>query len=671
MGLRNIFRKGIQKVGDIVFPTQYANWLYMPRTKFNYEKEVNGWQSAIIMACVGWVQRTYPEAPLYLRQRMTDGSWEDSHEHELLALLDTPNPYYDGVLLQQATVADYNIEGNAYWIKLRSTGGRVCQLWWMPSSLMEPKWGRSGTSFIDYYEYTVSGKPQRVAVEDVVHFRNGINPDNMRKGRSPLQSLFREAFTDDEAANMTAALLKNTGVPGLMVSPKDKDAIVSPDDAKKTKELIQKLTDSDNRGEPLVMMGPSEIQQFGFSPEQMNLKDLRRIPEERISAVLGVPAIVAGLGAGLDRSTFANMAEARELAYENNIIPTQKAFGSVVRRQLLTDFMDDTKGWQVAHDLREVRVLQEDENQKATRIGQMVQYGFITVADAQQATGMPVDESQHVYLRPLNNVEIPAQPTKIASSNIETKDMDWSDENKSVEWKRIDRQRQSWWMKLEDMVLPIYEKEGKAVQDAIAGSKSLKVSADPLYRMAKKAIEKLKGEWATTIKQADTEIMKEFGMATAIRYGGQFDPFDANAMDWVVEHTAESVKTIQATNLAEVKEVIKAGVSDGRSNATIAKDLRQFYTDRSPYKATRVARTETSAAAGYGQHASAKQSGFVKTKTWMSARDGRVRDSHSFPMDGQKRPLSETYSNGLMYPGDPSGDPAEFINCRCAEIYGT
>ena len=34
-------------------------------------------------------------------------------------------------------------------------------------------------------------------------------------------------------------------------------------------------------------------------------------------------------------------------------------------------------------------------------------------------------------------------------------------------------------------------------------------------------------------------------------------------------------------------------------------------------------------------------------------------------VDGEIRALDEKFSNGLMYPGDPSGSAAEVINCRC------
>jgi hypothetical protein len=86
------------------------------------------------------------------------------------------------------------------------------------------------------------------------------------------------------------------------------------------------------------MTGATKVQEFGFSPEQLTLKDLRRIPEERVTAVLGTPAVVVGLGAGLDRSTFTNYTEAREAAYEQAIIPPQALLAEEIWFQLLPDF---------------------------------------------------------------------------------------------------------------------------------------------------------------------------------------------------------------------------------------------------------------------------------------------------------------------------------------------
>ncbi len=428
MKLTDIVRKGL----SLIFPSGSNNSLMlMPRTGFDYAGTVNGRQSAIIMACVNWIQRTFPEAPLYLRQRNEDGSYDDLFDHPMLQLIDTPNPYYDGLLLQGATVADYTIDGNAYWRKIRSAAGRVVELWWIPSALIEPGWNFDNREYITHYDYCGGGVYEKIPPEDIVHFRYGLDPNNIRKGLSPLKSLFREIFTDDEAANMTAALLKNTGIPGIVISPKEGSTAMSKEAGKEIKEWFKEMTTGDKRGEPLVMSASTSVEQFGFNPKQMILTELRRIPEERISGVLGVPAIVAGLGAGLVRSTFANMHEAREMAYESNIIPTQRVFGSVIKRQLLNEYLDDIADWKVAYDLSEVRVLQEDENKKAERVTKMVSGGYVTVADAQRETRMPVDESQNIYLRPLQLVEVPAgAPAKASLHSIQTKltPAEWEDE---------------------------------------------------------------------------------------------------------------------------------------------------------------------------------------------------------------------------------------------------
>lgn len=660
LNIRDRFRKAFL---NMIFPSNTFSLLTMPRTGFNYEKEVNGYQSAIIMACVSWAMRTFPEAPVYLRKRNTDGSWDNTYEHPMVSLLDTPNPYYDGGLLQMASVADYNIDGNAYWMKIRSGAKRVVQLWWIPSSLIEPKWGYGSTEYITHYEYSPGGIPEKIPPEDIVHFRCGLDPNNIRKGLSLLKSLFREIFTDDEAANMTASLLKNVGVPGIVLSPKEGQVEISPEQADNIKQKFKEMTTGDRRGEPLIMGTGTDVSQFGFSPQQMDLKALRRIPEERISGVLGVPAIVAGLGAGLDRSTFSNMAEAREFAYESNMIPTQRIFGSVIRRQLLIDFEDDITGWQVAYDLSEVRVLQEDENKKAERISKMVMGGYVTVADAQRETGMPVDETQNIYLRPLQMIEVPAGSK--ATKALELKSEGLTEEMKAILWKRVDRHRVVWWGQANKQIAPMYEAESDAVDKAIKGKAPSKMAA-----AAEKAINSLQDDWEKMLTALTTTIIEDFGSETADDLGAEpksvdlllielkweFDPTSAAARAWILKNSTESITTILATNLDDVKRVILAGIDEELGTTKIGRNLRQFYSDRSPFKAMRVARTEVTKAASFGTQEAAKQSGVVKTKMWLTSRDDRVRDEHE-TIDGETVKLDGMFSIGVEYPSEPM--------CRC------
>ena len=227
---------------------------------------------------------------------------------------------------------------------------------------------------------------------------------------SPLKALLREVFTDDEAANFTAALLKNMGVPGLVVSPDSDQVEITPEEAEGTKADIKAKFTGNRRGEAIVMTTKTKIEQFGFSPEELLLRELRRIPEERVSAAVGIPAVVIGFGAGLDRSTFTNFREAREAAYEQGIIPMQAFLAEDVRWQLLVDFESELRVHELrfGFDLSKVRVLQEDEFRKWQRLDAGVRGGWIQVYEARQATGQEATDADRIYLRQMALTEVPA-----------------------------------------------------------------------------------------------------------------------------------------------------------------------------------------------------------------------------------------------------------------------
>jgi len=382
-------------------------WDYLSRRRHRDERIVgNGSGSSIVVAALGWIVRNLPEAPIRVQIRGSDRELEvakDPGSAAFLELLETPNAYYDGILLKMAIAADYWIDGNAYVVKVRdqATGGRPIALWWIPHFLIEPAWPEDGTVFLSHYVYSPSPELRiRLEPDDVIHWRWGFDPDNIRKGRSPLQSVLREIYTDEEAQSYTSTILRNLGVPGIIISPGADDVDLEEEDAEAIKAQFTAQFTADRRGEPMVVGANAKVDKISFSPAEMDLRNLRRIPEERVSAVLGVPAIVAGLGAGLDRSTFANYAEAREAGYEENIIPTQRILAGPLRRGLLAEFVPDIADYVVDFDVSEVRVLQEDENKKWERGVNALSKGAILVSDFNRMVGLPVDDKLHdVYLR--------------------------------------------------------------------------------------------------------------------------------------------------------------------------------------------------------------------------------------------------------------------------------
>jgi phage portal protein BeeE len=249
----------------------------------------------------------------------------------------------------------------------------------------------------------VDGKDYFLPLQDVIHFRAGIpHPQNPRKGLSPLAAVLREVCADNEAATFSAALLRNMGIPGVIISPSKEEVHFSPEQHEKLLALWSSKFKGDRRGEPLVAPIPLQITSPGFSPEQLVLDSVRRIPEERITAALGISSIVVGLGAGLDRSTYSNYKEAREAAYESNIIPTQRMLANQLTRYLLPEFGMNS-GERLYFDVSEVKGLREDQDALHRRVVQGYQGGVITRAEARSALGWPVGEGDAVYVSDLQS----------------------------------------------------------------------------------------------------------------------------------------------------------------------------------------------------------------------------------------------------------------------------
>lgn len=112
---------------------------------------------------------------------------------------------------------------------------------------------------------------------------------------------------------------------------------------------------------------------------------------------------------------------------------------------------------------------------------------------------------------------------------------------------------------------------------------------------------------------------------------------------------------------------VSRGISTGMSFEQIAKQLAG-YTNIGYNNAIRIARTEghrIQVQAGMDACYKAKNMGADIVKQWDSTLDSSTRESHA-KVDGEIRELDKAFSNGLMFPGDPSGIAAEVINCRCA-----
>lgn len=123
-------------------------------------------------------------------------------------------------------------------------------------------------------------------------------------------------------------------------------------------------------------------------------------------------------------------------------------------------------------------------------------------------------------------------------------------------------------------------------------------------------------------------------------------------------------------NYKKITGQITQGVIQGESLDKIAKRLATATASTNMNSMKTHARTLMTGAQNSGRitsYKNAQKLGIDLMKQWMATLDSHTRDSHA-DIDGEQVKVDEPFSNKLMYPGDPGGDPSEVYNCRCTLV---
>ncbi|HZF37810.1 MAG TPA: phage portal protein [Blastocatellia bacterium] len=377
------------------------NWSFgnYGNSRINYALEAGKLtQSSLVMAAVNWLGRVLPEAPLQVVEADADGKEKPIIGHAAIKLLNRPNPFYSGAQLWKTFALSWITSGNPYFLKVRNGFGQVVELWYVPPSMIGPRWPEDGSEFVSYYEYMADGRIERIEVEDVIHFRDGGDPANQgRTGLSPIASILREICGDNEVATYQFLLLKHGGVPPVALALKDGVNSMNFDPEKVKQDYIRATT-GDERGKVFVSNRAIELTKLGFNPTEMDLKVLRHLPESRFASVIGIAKETLGYGAADENSTYNNVQSADERSIQSFVRPLWGYIEDELTHQLGPDF-ELTDNQRFAFDLSEIAALQEDENALHERAQKNLASGGITVNEYRAMINLQPRDDGDVYLR--------------------------------------------------------------------------------------------------------------------------------------------------------------------------------------------------------------------------------------------------------------------------------
>ena len=363
----------------------------LPGSRFDWEREAGDlWTNSIVAIAIKWLGARFPKPLLRVSKIAANGDYEPLGRHELVDLWNRPNPYYGRRTMEKAIGLSLVTDGNAYLYKVRSGSGRVVQLWWVPHDRMLPMWPQDGSEFISGYKLRVDGMYFDLPAADVIHFRDGIDPRNERLGLSALKAQCRELVTVNEESGYAAGLLKNSGVPSVMVIPDGDKVRPDGDAARRIKEMWKDATSGDSRGDAVVLAGQYKVVPVGFSPEDLRLDKLPANAQARIGAACGVALMSLNLPD--PGKTYSNVVEANRSSW-NTITEVNEIIEESLRWGLLSEFADPHQ-YVVEHDYSHVMELQENLDTRSTRIREEWKAGIRKRGEAREELGLDTD-SEH------------------------------------------------------------------------------------------------------------------------------------------------------------------------------------------------------------------------------------------------------------------------------------
>jgi SPP1 gp7 family putative phage head morphogenesis protein len=199
--------------------------------------------------------------------------------------------------------------------------------------------------------------------------------------------------------------------------------------------------------------------------------------------------------------------------------------------------------------------------------------------------------------------------------------------------------------------------------------------------MSDNELESIQGELVNTYVEGDAKAMSIVGAALGVVFAYNHN-YQGDKMRAETGLTIPKVRKrmLPPPNPDKMKDriwhrvkirlVVNHGIKHGRTTAEVADELNKV-TNMDLNAAYRAARTACTNAENQGKLNAMlvlrDKYGVDVKKQWYATLDNRTRTQHR-EMHGEIRELEETFSNGLLYPADPDGNPSEVWNCRCTLI---
>ena len=610
--------------------------------------------------------------------------------HEALDLLYRPNPFQTKSEFFEKYMINKLLTGQAFVLKVRDDRGNVVELWNLRPDYVTIV--KDPQAFIKGYEFTKNDGQRTVfAPEDVIYDAEPAPLDDWG-GLSILQASEVRVETEEFATKYQRYFFRNNARPDFILSSDDKIGSNQKEEIKKDWDRRHKGVLNAGRGAFLEM--GLKYQQVSISQREMDYIESLKMTRDDILTAFAVPKPIIAITEDVN---YANAKTAMDIFLMETIEPEIKRITEKLNEHLVYPEYGDI--FYIDYDRS---FLPKNEKEIADTNAVHLASGVKLINEVREEMGLdPIIGGWSLYM-PLSNIAVGGLPQKGVKKSIGPdkrkiftgrgrayKFLKIKEEIKETLYKEIRSAVKREGSKAQPLIkADIRKNYAEYVIKAIDGKASAfkpaieKFAGDQADRFIKelahkqnsleaKAIDgmfnvpkenKLFAEMALPFIQEFVESAGKDAMQT-IAPAEQFT-ITERIQRYIKERSKELARQVNSTTVDKLSRTLAEGIGEGEGIAKLTERVNSVYEEFPVYRAETIARTEATGANNKGFIESYGQSGVANAKEWIATFDTRTRDSHA-EQDGEIVGLDETFSNGLDYPGDPSGDPAETIHCRC------
>lgn len=602
-----------------------------------------------IRTVVSFLARNIAQLGLHTYRRVSDTDRERLTDHPLARILAAPGAKLTRYRLIERLVCDYAIYDAAFWVKVRLDTGELLGVIPVPPPRMEVQ----GDNWLEPQQFVVHGSKGKLelAPDDVVHF-HGYDPDDLRKGSSPIEALRSMLAEEFEATRSREQMWRNGGrMSGVLKRPADAPKWDPTSRARFGESWKAYTAGGGSAGGTPILEDGMEYEQIALDPSKAQYIEARKLTREEVAAAYHIPLPMVGI---LDHATFSNIREQHQQLYQDTLGPWLTMIQEEIALQLIPDLPDSDDVY-VEFNLQEK--LRGSFEEQASQLQTAVGAPWLLRNEARARMNLPAIDGGDELITPLNVlVGDMASPTDTAPEPVAAPKA----RGRLVLMKAAPERPE----------LGSFDEERDAF--AVALETWTKRRFDDLLSRAdgKSGMPDLLSWWDEGRKGRLAELaalVSEHGYRIAQGAAwGVLEGFNPDASGWVPEVMLPWLLAAAETHAGQHDDSGRAAVAEVDDKGDGWKANLAHAGQVWASAATTRALTASAEARGFGSHDAAGASG-LKKKIWRTG-GKNPRPSHQ-AQDGETVSLDDVFSNGLRWPGDGEGKAKETANCNCSLDY--